>query len=204
MAYGRRKRMHRKYNNSSVAQKALSLAKKNARKCELKMHNTDILETAVNYSTGVLYPLDKLGRGTTNNTRVGNVLTPTSVVLRPNWPVIIGSGSHSYRMILFQWKNGTPAPFNGTSVLEAAQMAAFKNETLRYASKILWDRTFYYENADVTKYPTFIKKKLSGIISYEAVTDDLTNKNGLYLLVLANTTALIPMDIQARLYYKDD
>lgn len=203
MATYRRKRTYRRPASANQkATKALALVKKVQRKSELKMFPYSISTTA-NYSNGISYPLHLMGQGSTNSTRIGNVISPTSIVVKPNWS-LINPTTTSFRMILFQWKTGLPAALTATDILEAASLSAFKSEANRYQSSILYDKTFYRENYDVTRFPVMIKRKLKGIMAYNDSGGLDATKNGIYLCILANTTSVIPMEIQTRLYYRDD
>lgn len=218
----RRKRMpRRRYNNKtySMAKKALYLAKKNASTIETKYFDVDATATASTapsiFTNGYTWALSQVTAGTSNNQRIGNQISPTSLRIRFNYDEsnsILASSNgiqtYSNRIIVFSWKSESPSysAFNTyADVLEDAALNSFKSETNRYESKILYDRTFFQANSDVQVMPNeIIIKKLPKHIFFED-TSALNARNGLYLMIIStNSSEATPVcSFKSRLFYKD-
>lgn len=213
MPYGRRryrkKNYRRKGRNTSLAKKAYRLAKKAYKLPELK-YNTDgfTWSNGTAPTTGVLVGLDQISQGTTNNTRIGDTVSPTSLKFKCNL-VLSNSNSDNdsmgqqARMIIFRWISEAPASI--TDVLESTTINSFKSEDKRYQSEILYDRVFH-QNAEIPVHHIERKLKINKHISYPEGSS-VSNRNGIYMLVFgtgtSTTQATPPFVLNSRLFYRD-
>lgn len=188
-----RKRSNRRYQ--STAQKALRIAKKAYKLPELKY--TYESGNATITATGQIINISDTAQGVTNNQRIGDTIKPTSTKIRFQH---LFNASGIIRAIVFRWVSGSTSSV--TDVLQAANVYSFKSEDKRFQSEILFDRT-YAADSDNLSIVRNINVKLSKPISTpEGATAQ--NRNGIYLLLIANQTQPTNgFNYQARTYFRD-
>lgn len=207
MPYYAKKRMPRKNyrrKRKSLAAKAYNLAKKAYKTQELKYNETSVT-TAQVYENGYTYSLSQLSLGTGHDQRIGQVVTPTSLIVKPNWASIT-TPTVSWRLIIFKWNSESPVigASSTSSILETATLNSFKSVQNRFASQILYDKTFYNDNNASTAYhPSQIKIKLNKMINYDTGGTANPNRNGIYFMILNDFAASAAFNFESRLYYKD-
>lgn len=210
MAYSKRRyskrpaRRYRRYRKS-IASKALYLARK-ANKVELKYHTVPVT-TPITF-TGNRYwnSLAVIDNGTGAGQRVGLSITPTSInlsILMELDP--IGAMSHSVRVILFYWKTESYNPSTDGDYLQTVDVLSYKDETKRFLSKTVYDRTFSLSPNGTRQMRVSIKRKLKGIMAYSGAAT-LPNKNNLILAIYTDTKSGDPNPLvtyNSRLYFTD-
>lgn len=213
MAYGRNYRRRRRNNfrrkprsrRPTAGQVALAKVRKIERQTEVKFIEPSNA-TDHNCVTGYTYTLTSIAQGTANDTRVGNMVTPTSLRVRFQWGNMLMTGN-SWRIIIYSWKAGAASTGANTAlnVLKSVSVNSFKTEDARYSSKILYDRTFWKpSNTDAApRYPTeIVLKKLPKFIAY-ADGSSSPQSNGLYMTVINDLNATTPVPYIARFFFKD-
>lgn len=211
MAYSKRRyskrpaRRYRRYRRS-VASKALYLARK-ANKTELKWHTTQV-STPVTFSSNLYYnKLSNISQGTGGSNRVGLVITPTSI----NLSLLMqlgndGAFSHSVRIILFLWRTESYDFSTDGNYLGTSDVLSYKDETKRFMSKTLYDRTFSLSPSGTRQMSVSIKRKIKGLMAYKDDTADTQNKNQLILAIYTDTKSGDPnpeVTYNSRLYFTD-
>lgn len=194
----RRYRKNYRRTNQSLAKKAYALAKKNAKNTELKYHEeTNSHATLLN--TGVIIGIDNMAQGITNNTRIGDRVSPTSLRMKHN---LTWGNANLFRLIVFRWISESPAAV--TDILQAANATSFKSEAARYQSEILYDHT-YVKDADKPVIQINKKFKLSKQISYDGASGIVPSRNGIYYIALTDVTSASTCTFAGgtRLYFKD-
>lgn len=213
MVYRRRSRYRRRrprYRKSvkSVAYRALKVARQAKKMPELKYAPISGSATGTAYNGGHITELSAMSAGTSNNTRVGNQIHPTSIRIRPDWSSSTGFGdtTANVRLIIFRWVSEAPSTGfgNATEILQSASLNSFKSEAKRYQSEILYDKTWYQDNADVQMHPPEIKIKLRKPIAYDDAGASTSNRNGIYSLILNDSaTTTYNYTFESRLFFRD-
>lgn len=194
-----RRNNRRRYNNST-AQKALRLAKKAYKLPELKYKDSSFSTTNPD-SSGSLNILMSLNQGTTNNERVGDTVSPTSMTIRGKMNIHSSATATQVRILIFRWLSEAPGAV--TDVLESAAITSFKSQNLRYQSEILYDRVFQLDSVNRPELYWQKKIKLKHKICYPE-SSSAANRNGIYAIVLSDEATNTPtLDTKYRIFYRD-
>jgi len=189
-----------------MASKALYLAKK-ANKTELKWHTTLVASPIVFSSNRYIRTLSDIAQGTGGNSRVGLVLTPTSINLSLLMQLDdLGTMSHTVRVILFLWRTEKYSEISDGDYLQTSDVLSYKNEEKRFMSKTLYDRAYSLSPNGTRQMSVSIKRKLSGIMAYGASDANSQNKNQLVLAIYTDTKSGDPDPLvtwNSRLYFTD-
>lgn len=214
MAYSKRRysrrpaRRYRRYRRSvaSRASKALYLAKK-ANKTELKWHTTLVASPITFASNRYIKTLSDIAQGTGGNSRVGLVLTPTSINLSLLMQLDdLGTMSHTVRVILFLWRTEQYSETSDGDYLQTSDVLSYKNEEKRFMSKTLYDRAYSLSPNGTRQMSISIKRKLSGIMAYGGSDSYSQNKNQLVLAIYTDKKSGDPdprVTYNSRLYFTD-
>jgi len=199
--YNYRKRRYN-YNKTTYykANKALSLARKAQSQKELKWLETDQSYTVTN--VGRIQNIFVLPVGDTNNTREGNVVYPTSVNFKGVLTMNASTTGTVFRIIVFRWLTGAP-PSLVTQILNTTNIEAFKSDSDRYLSDILFDRTYTVSvGTSPVRYIKF-KRKCKGLTAFQDGTN-VSNKNGYNILFISDEDTNLPtINYTTRIYFKD-
>lgn len=202
MAYGKRTYRKRRYNkrNQSLAKKAYRLAKKAYKAPEIKYNAITGTITGPD-TTGNVQELSLLAEGTTNNTRVGDKISPTSLRVRLKANINASATATQVRMMIFTWKIDAPA---GTGdLITGDAITGFKSENDKYKSKILYDKVFQLNSVNRPEIFVSRKFKVPKYIAYQTGSS-IANTNGLYILLISDEATNVPLlAYNSRLYYKD-
>lgn len=196
----RQYRSKRNYRNRSLASKAYSLAKKAYKAPELKYIKTTGSVTSPSTSGGV-QELSVCSQGSTNNDRIGDSISPTSVAIRLKASLNATASETQIRILLYRWKLGTSTGV--TDVLESSSPVSFKSEDKRFQSEILYDRVFQLDAVRSQEMFVSFKRQLKHRISY-AESATAANTNGIYIAILSDESTNTPgLSYRARLFYRD-
>lgn len=201
--YGKRRDYRRKYNskNQSLAKKAYKLAKKAYKAPELKYVNIAGALTAPT-TTGTMQLLSNISQGTTNNTRLGDTVKPTSVRIRMKMNLNASATSSQVRIIVFRWVSESPATSSVADILDTSTVTSFKADDTRYQSQFLMDRV-YTLNTDRPEIFFTKKIKLYKHISFPGATNT-PNRNSIYMAILSDEAVNTPtLAYDTRLFYTD-
>lgn len=194
--YSKRRRYRNR--NRSLASKAYSLAKKAYQAPELKYRQ--LTQSNAPITGGTVKDWSTISQGTSNNTRIGDSIKPTSLHLRGSIQLNAGATETLVRVLVFRYISGAPTAV--TDVLETADITSYKAEDKRYQSQVLFDRV-YSINTD--KPEMFFRKKIKLYhkIGY-AQTLSPANRNSIHMLMVCNTPTAAPVtNIVGRLFYTD-
>lgn len=212
MAYSRRRyhkrpaRRYRRYRKSTVASKALYLARK-ANRTELKYY-TLLRSLPITITTGTYLENDMqlIAQGTGPSNRIGLVINPTSINVKMLMKLSdLGSFPRTVRVVIYQWKSETADTSEG-QYLQDNTVTSYKDETKRFQSTTLYDRSFSLSPGGVRQMNITIKRKLKGIISYSGSDNTTANRNRIYMNILQTRVSGDPdpeITYSSRLYYKD-
>lgn len=211
MAYSKRRyskrpaRRYRRYRRS-IASKALYLARK-ANKSELKWYTTLTTTPIVFSSNRHIRSLSNIIQGVGPNERVGLSITPTSINLSLLMQLAdSGTMSHSVRVILFLWKTERYEVAQDGDYLQTPDVLSYKDETKRFLSKTLYDRTFSLSPNGTRQISVSIKRKIKGIMAYEDASNNAPIKNQLVMAIYTDTKGSDPnpsVTYNSRLYFTD-
>lgn len=202
MPYGRKmtaKAPRRKYRKQSLAKKAYTLAKKAYKLPELKY--LDILGSFSSISgTGQIGRMDTVPQGTTNNTRIGDTIKPTSLKYRITMKLNAAATDTLVRMIFFRWVSEDPT--NLSDVITPT-IVGMKSEDLRYQSQIMYDRVFSLSTSQKTEIFLKGSLKIPKFISYPQASN-ASNRNSIYVGFVSDEAVNQPViTTQMRLFYRD-
>lgn len=187
--------------STSTAKKALALAKKANRK-ELKyldgaigISSDQILNTGVTWFN---FPL--IATGATVNTRIGNVIHPTSLKLKYTMEKNASATASQVRLILLQQKNDYTGSI--TDYLQTADINSQKSVDHRYDSKTLLDKSFIL---DAERPKRFVNMSIKVPLSmYYDASSSTPDKNRLVLYLISDEATNYPTIVgNQRLYFTE-
>lgn len=178
---------------ASAEKVALSRMVKQQLNKNLERKFVDVALNAGVSSTVTTTPITDIGVGTTNITRIGNIIQPTSISLVINSFIpITGDQTNFIRFILFQWKDDTGEtgpPLIG-NILQTAFPASIYNNNQRSSFKILFDKIIPMSlsgpNAKTMKFT--IRKKLLPIKYTTGATDGI---NKIFVMEISDSTTVV-------------
>lgn len=196
-----RRRYTRKTSTASKVNKALYLAKKAQSQKELKWHQVTTGASNVNVD-GSLVSLSSVAQGDANNMRDGNVIYPTSVKLRLTLDKSSADAVTRMRIIIFRWISETPEQI--IDVLDSVSLTAFKSDSFRYQSQILYDKVHTLSEGQVPEKFVTVSCKLRGLIAF-ADGAAVPNRNGIWMIFLSDSAVATSATLRytSRLYFKD-
>jgi len=180
---------------------------------ETKYFDSQNTSGPLNYDTvtdsGILYPLFSPVQGSAQAQRVGDEISYKNIILRMvAYAAGVPAGNFSLRMILFKWH---PEVALHTPVVAdilhsfwtgdvAATCAPYVYEK-RTNFTILEDRVMIPRNNSNGSLIHSIHKKLRGKLVFQ--TGAATGSNGLYLILISDTSGGCSVVFQSRTFYKD-
>lgn len=201
----RNRRYRRNYSRSTAAtaSKALYLAKK-ANQTELK-YNEIVSSLTPTVSVPTITVLSNVAQGTTNNTRIGDIIRPTSIMYHAKYTRASGDLSPStfIRQIVFRWIGAsTPTAADILQAPVTRPMTSFKNQDQTYQSQILSDRTFRLDLGEIEERVVKQKLKLKHFISFTEGAS-VAQRNQIWVLHLTDATVGPNVTFETRMYFKD-
>lgn len=217
---GKRKRKGAFSNFSSGVSSAYDMGKKALRianevkqllNVEFKYHETVISAQDGDFA-GVVTDLFDAAQEDAQGTRDGDQVKAKRIVVRGSFVGGTQSGGNRVRLMLVKTVDGsTPT---GASVLDGSiggtnAVLAHKNYSNRKNNRVLWDRTFFVDNATGAGPARKLFKiniPLNDVVLFDAGTGTST-ANGFYLLHVADIAAGVGVaDLSAvsRIYYVDN
>lgn len=212
-----RKRYYKKRYNTTYkkANYAYYKTKQLSNQQELKCFQLLDVAYGSNNATPLVSDLTRVTQGTDVQSRIGNVVNPTSLKLRID---VIGEGTelagNKLRVVVFIWK-GSDTPVAERIIQGSTgqdKINGFKSLQDRFESKFLWDRTYSLNPLYPSKYIKVnckIPKRYP--ISYRINSSVQTpyQANGIYVMMFfgaedpGGTVSVWQLDFDSRLYFKD-
>lgn len=191
MPYARRYRRKRNYKrrNTSLAKKAYRLAKKAYKAPELKYATITGSLTAPS-TTGTMQCISLVSQGTTNNTRIGDTVSPTSISMRMKMNLHASATASQVRVIVYRWISEAPNTASVSDILGTSTISSFKSDDNRYQSEFLMDRVFSL-NTDRPEIYLQRKIKLNKYISFPEGSAT-PNRNAIYIAILSDEATNTP------------
>lgn len=203
MVYAKKRNYRRKYrrNNTTLAKKAYYLAKKAQAQKELKWYEESIVDSTPD-TTGSVQEIFNPAVGSTNNSREGNVVYPTSLKIRSVLTMHASATATRVRVLVYSFKCGTSTAL--TDVLTGSSINAFKSDDNRYNSSIIYDRTIQLNvNSPERQLNLTLRKKISKFISF-ADGAATSKSHGLFMILLSDESTNVPSySGNIRTYFKD-
>lgn len=208
MSFRRRGRKRRRTGGASfVARKALSEVRKLKRKVETKMVDKASQSFANVLVAGQIATLCDIAQGNTRQTRDGNKITPSSLLIMYNWQGATADVSGVYRLIVIrdkqQIQGTTPAVLD---VLQTTTALSLYNEDFKSRFSIKYDQMWTGAN-DTNIHLNFagrIRIKLTLPMLYGTASAADITKNGLYIIAISTLASNGPnLVFHTRLRYTD-
>lgn len=192
MVYYRKKDVKLRPRDKKIIKKAVQAS---AAKRERKFHEYTITTAAVSYS-GSMYNLGVVTQGTSDTTRIGDTISPTSLTVCLNFAASATDSYNLVRIIVVQAKTTislVSEVLMWTGTINAP--AAFYNKDLRNNYTVLYDKRRNISSSVGPASTCFdINVKVSRPIHYLAGTGTIVS-GGLYLIAVSDSAAVTHPDI---------